>query len=39
MGDAGENIALGKLGEIEAGGKMLAFAGQHDGADAPPAAP
>ncbi len=33
MRDAGKSIALGKLGQIEAGGKMLAFAGQNDGAD------
>ena len=30
---AGKNVALGELGEIEAGAEMLAFAGQHDGAD------
>jgi hypothetical protein len=33
MLDAGKNVALGKLGEIEAGAEMLAFAGEHDSAD------
>ena len=34
MLDAGEHVALGQLGQIEAGAEMLAVAGEHDGADA-----
>ncbi len=34
MLDAGIDVALGEFGEIEAGGEMLALAGEHHGADA-----
>ena len=33
MLDAGEGVALGQFGQIEPGAEMIAFAGQHDGAD------
>ena len=36
--DAGKNVALDELGQIEAGAEMLAVAGEHDGADIAPAA-
>ena len=34
MLDAGRHVALGQFGEIEAGAEIVAFAGQHHGADA-----
>ena len=33
MLDAGKDVALGQFGQIEPGAEMIAFAGEHHGAD------